>query len=262
FDLPKERINGPSSFFVSPGAIGPRLVRTERLPDRAAAGRTTPASGGAIVVEQALAGPENIAPSPDTVVLSTSLVPVTVRAHIGGSAATSEPVTSIVSSRSGGLVLEADISVADIRAARDRWRQNTLGAVIAILGLTLALCAGPILEIRRRTSRRKADASAFIASTLALAAVVIAALALLLYALRNSTGSAAPTSPAVLLLVAMTALALVAMTLDLIERRRIVRARARLARRGRTSVALAWYAAAGAAGAGLLAVYVVVLRRI
>ena len=261
FDLPKERIDGPAALFVSPGAIGPRLVRTVRLPDRPPSGRGAPLPGGAIVVEQSLAGLEGGPISPDTFVLSTSVVPVTVRIHVGGTMAAPGPFTFTVSSRSGGLEVDADISPADILGARERWRRNTLAAAVSILGLTLALCAGPILETRRRAARRK-DAQGFFQATIALAATIIAALALLLYAVRNATGSAAPTTPPVLLLIALTAIALVALLVELVERARIVRPRAPVAAAGRFTKAIAGYALAGAAGAAVLVLYAVALRRI
>src|SRR6185369_1499273 len=92
-------------------------------------------------------------------------------------------------------------------------------AAIAVLGLTLLLCTGPIVESRRRAT----DVQGFLAHTLALATTVVAALALLLFAVRNVAGSAAPTSPMGLLLIALAALALVAVTVDLVERRRLQR---------------------------------------
>src|SRR5215208_6938123 len=52
FDLPKERLDGPASLFVAPGAIGPRLVRLEPIVDRAApSGRAATPRAGTVVVE-------------------------------------------------------------------------------------------------------------------------------------------------------------------------------------------------------------------
>src|SRR5262249_53126875 len=114
-----------------------------------------------------------------------------------------------------------------------------------------------IVELRRRA----ADMQAFLAHTLALAATVVAALALLLFAVRNVVGSATPTSPMGLLLIALAALALVAISVDLVERRRLRRRHIVAAAGGALTVALR-HAAAGFSAALVLSVYEIGLGRL
>src|SRR5262249_18395789 len=107
FDVPKERLAGPASLFVAPGAIGPRMVRVEPLLDRQA--RSPQPRIGTVVVEHALAAmPATGAPS-DTFVIQTSLVPVSLRPRVGGAAPPSRS-TIVVTSRTTGLSVEADVS--------------------------------------------------------------------------------------------------------------------------------------------------------
>src|SRR5262245_27685610 len=257
FDLPRARLDGPSALFVSQGAIGPRLIRTQTLGDRISAPRGTPAASGVIVVEQSLARVENGVGTPDTFVLSTSLVPVRLRARVGAAPPRADPFVFVVSSRSGSLLVEAEVSRADLANARAQWRRNTWAAAIAVLGLTLLLCTGPIVESRRRAT----DVQGFLAHTLALATTVVAALALLLFSVRNVAGSAAPTSPMGLFLIALASLALVAIAVDLVERRRSMRTRVAAIRGSTPSVAVR-HAVAAVMAAALLTTYEVALRRV
>jgi len=261
FDLPKERLDGPASVFVAPGAFGPRLVRTQRIVDRDGSGRGGSITAGTIVVEQSLGA--DTAAAPDGFVLSTSLAPITVRARVEGAPPPSNPSAFRVSSRRGGLVVEAEISTEDLHAARLRWRRGVRAVAISILAFTVLLCAGPVAEMRRRAWRGRLDASGFLTYTLLLAALAIAALALALYAARNSGASASPTSPPALLLLSTAALSVVALALDVIERRRAVRRRRRLLPGTISPHRLVlWYLAAGAAGALALAAYERLLRGI
>ena len=46
----------------------------------------------------------------------------------------------------GGSLLEAEVSPADLAAARARWRDGTRAAVLGVLALTLLLCSGPLID--------------------------------------------------------------------------------------------------------------------
>ena len=56
WDVPNDRIDGPSSLFVAQGALGPRLVRIEPVVDAARPAAQRPAT---IVVEQLLGSPSS-----------------------------------------------------------------------------------------------------------------------------------------------------------------------------------------------------------
>src|SRR5439155_54253 len=153
-DLPKERIDtkaARAALFVAPSALGPRLVRVETIPGVAA-----------IVVEQSL-GTTPAAPGPsDTLVVPTSLIPVTVRAQIPP---TDRPAgrphhAFVVSSRDGGTLLEAEVMPADLAAARECWGHG-VGAVDDARGD--CLCVGGRSRGRRRLDVRTGTAASRVA---------------------------------------------------------------------------------------------------
>jgi signal transduction histidine kinase len=261
FDLPRERLAGAPAMFVAPGAIGPRLVRVERIVDRAAAdaARTRgPAPAGAIVVEHSIATAQGSQDPADAFVIATSLVPVRLRPTVGSSAAPSG-FAFTVASRNGAVLAEADVLPSDVAAARAWHRRATWVAVLGTIALALLFAAAAALDRRRRA----ADASSFVAHTLTAAAFLIGALALVLYSVRYLGGQDVTASPAGLLAIALTAIALTALGLDAVERRRAAGPRqpltARHAAGGRIGLR---HAIAGAAAAAVLSVYEVGLRHI
>ncbi len=213
-DVPKERVEGPATLLVAPGALGPRLIRVEPVPAPSGAPRTA-----TVVVEQTLGDLPGAPGLNDTFLLPTSLVPVTVRARVGNAAAPDRPFTFVVPASGGGFLLEAEVPQADLAAARARWRNLTWAAVLIVLAVTLLLCAGPLVDERRRTR----ETSLFLAITAALVLVVATARGILFLALEPLTTSG-PT-PFDLLLTTLTMTAVVWLLLDLIERRRFVRPR-------------------------------------
>ncbi len=145
-DLPKESVQGPSTLLVGPGALGPRLVRLDRSSPRRAGLRAA-----TVVVEQTLGDLQNAPGLSDTFLLPTSLVPVKVRARAGGTSAPDRPFTFVVPAPGGGFLLEAEVPLADLAAARARWSNITKAAVLIVVAVTLLLCAGPLIDRRDRT---------------------------------------------------------------------------------------------------------------
>src|SRR5262249_31996553 len=148
-------------------------------------------------------------------VLSTSLVPVRLRPAVGG-AAVSGTFVFTVPTRGGTVIAEAEVLPADLAAARTRWRSGIRAAAVAVVAFSLLLAAAPVLERRRRVR----DAPTFVAHTLTAAALLIAALALVLYAARGLIPGDVASKPAGLLAIALTVVALAAIVLDIVERRR------------------------------------------
>jgi hypothetical protein len=75
---------------------------------------------------------------------------VAVRVRAGGAESPTQPFRFTVSGRDGAFVLEADVSPAELAAARARWRAMTEPRCWA-LRRTLLLCAGPLMDRRRQT---------------------------------------------------------------------------------------------------------------
>ena len=251
-DLPKERVLGPATLLIAPGALGPRLVRIEPVSGAGARPAT-------IVVEQALGTVQGAPGLSDTFVLPTSLVRVTLRAAAGAPDAPARPFTFVVRAPNGGFVLEAAVSPADLAAARARWRHVTEAAALVVVALTLLFCAGPIIDLRRQVR----DMSRFVALTALLIVLVVVVRGILYLALVPLAQTAAPT-PADLLLTTLTLAAVVWLVLDLVERRRVARPRLRLLTptTGALIAVVGGYVVAGLADGWLLWAYERLLRRV
>ncbi|MEQ1729311.1 MAG: hypothetical protein ABL982_13120, partial [Vicinamibacterales bacterium] len=171
-DVPRDRIDGPASLFVSLDPLGPRLVRVEPVPDPA---RPAGPPLAVVVAEQLVIERTDVAsPVSDTFRLPTSVVDVDLRAT-PGLAPPTPPYSFAIRSASGGVLAEADVSPADLATVRARWRASIRASVIGVLALALLLCAAPVLDVRRYTARP----GAFGAATLGLVAILIAGRALL-----------------------------------------------------------------------------------
>src|SRR6185295_5890544 len=153
-----------------------RLIRVEPVidPERPAAGRL-----GTIVVEQLLGDYRAPASSDEAIVVQTTLAPVTLRPALAASATTRTPYVFLVPSRVGRVLLEAEVKSADLAAARDQWRFVTRSAAWAVVGLTLLLGCGVLLDIRRRARQPL--------SMLLATAVVVLVLAIAREILRAAT---------------------------------------------------------------------------
>ncbi len=245
-DVPRDRIEGPGSLFVSLDPLGPRLVHVEPVPDPA---RPAGPPLAVIVAEQLVVERTDVAsPASDTFRLPTSVVDVDLRAT-PGLAPPTPPYAFAITSASGAVLAEADVSPADLAAVRARWRAAIRASVIGVLALTLLFCAAPVLELRRYTARP----GAFGAATLGLVGILIAGRALLRVAF-DPLVSAVQAGPVELLPDALLLAALVWTALDTMEQRRVSRPRVRLLTDERlaTLVTVSSFAAAGAVTAAVL----------
>src|SRR5438093_851117 len=97
---------------------------------------------------------QQLAASADTFAVSTSIVSVRLRAIIAGSppAKTTDSFTFVIPAPDGRPLVDAEVSAADLAAARARWLRNSWAALISVLGVTLVLCAAPIVERRRQVT--------------------------------------------------------------------------------------------------------------
>jgi signal transduction histidine kinase len=252
-DLPKQRVQGPTALLIAPSAFGPRLIRVEAVAKSGARVAT-------VVAEQSLGVTEEAPGLVDTFVVQTSIAPVRLR--LGATepvAATPFPFRFVVPSQDSTFVLEAEVSPSDLAAARARWRAITLAVVLCVLAATLLLCAGPIVDLRRRTH----ETSRFVTLTTVLVVLIVLARIVCYVALTPLAATRDPT-PADLLLTTMTLAAVVWLVLDLVERRRAAMPRLPLLDQSRHGLTLAagTYVAAGFAVCWLLWAYEALLRRV
>jgi signal transduction histidine kinase len=244
FDPPRERLSGPRALYVSIGATGPRLVRVEPI-----ASGDHPTARLATIVAEELVEPE-APPSPapsDAFTMPAGAIDVTIRARPASGTAES-PYAFLIRSAEGQLLAEAEVSAERLTAGRLRARAWTRAAIIAIIALTLLVATAPILERRRHTPNRRQ----FALATTVIVAALFGARVLLGTALR-AFFSPAPPIAAELLPNALLAAALVWLSFDVAERRRVARPRVPLV----AATPRAWFVvAAGYLAAALVAVLV------
>ena len=252
-DLPPARLDDDAALFVAPGALGPRLVRVVPL---AEPGRAT-ARAATIAVEQVLGNVSAEPGLPDTFVLSTSLVPVAVRARLGEPIAAS-PYTFVIPSPEGAVLVEAQVAPDELTSARERLRRQTQAVVWSVLGFTLLLCAAPFVDVRRRSRHTRT----FLLSTAGLLPAITGALWAFRIAIARVGGPVA--EPADLLLTTLWCAAIVWVSADLVERWRTLAPRPPVlvdltSASAPTRLGVA-HAAAGCGAAWILWVYLGFLR--
>jgi len=251
-DVPGARIGGQPSLFVAQGALGLRLVRIEPVveADRPAAQR--PAT---IVVEQLFDSPSP-APGPgDVFTLQAPLVRATLRARTAGSAPGQASFTFPLSVHGRAPFIDATVAPSDLSAARAGWKLVTRATTLGVLGITLLLCAGLLMDRRRRSASR----AAFVERTTAIAGALGGATVLVTLSVWPLVEGTSAAWPAGLLLTGLGSGAFAWLALDLVERRRSSRPRRRLLMaRGRwddRARVVGIRVSAGAAATALLAVY-------
>jgi signal transduction histidine kinase len=258
-DLAKQLVSGPPALVMVPGALGPRLVRVEPVEDTA---HHDLARDATIVVEQSMADLQQAPGLADTAVLSTSLVPATIRTPVTArvAAAARPPATGnytfTIRAPSGAVLADVEVARADLAAARADWRRKTTAASLIALVAALLVCVGPVLDLRRRARSN----ARFVAATAIIPIILLSARSILLSALASIAGPQPFDGPANLLLSALTAAGLVRLGIDLLERRRVARPRPPLRSSGVSSalgdIRLAGlHLVAGILTAGVLAAY-------
>src|SRR5215467_851880 len=226
-DLAKQLITGPTALVMVPGALGPRLVRVEPLEDIA---HHDLARDATIVVEQSMADLQQAPGLADTAVLSTSLVPATIRTPVivRGASVARPPATGnytfSIRAPGGGVLADVEVARADLAAARADWRGKTRAASLIALVAALLIGVGPVLDLRRQTRSN----ARFLLGSLVVAAILLTARFFLRQAVTWVAGPQPFDAPAGLLLTALTAAGLVRLGVDALERRRTARPRAPL----------------------------------
>ena len=233
-DIPRDRVDGPSSLFVALDALGPRLVRVEPVldPERPSGPRLA-----TVVAEQLVAERSDVSTSvSDTFRLPTSVGDVSLRAT-PGLAPPQPPYAFVIRAPGGQVLAEAELARDDLARTRATWRAWARAATLFVLALTVLLGVAPILEARRHAVTMGAVA--------ATTAVLVGMLGVARVLLRAASGPLAGTpleSPSSLLPNALLLTALVWLALDTMERRRVSHPRVPLLS-GRLPM---WLATAGA----------------
>src|SRR5205823_5075236 len=81
------------------------------------------------------------------------------------------PFSFTIPAPDGAPLLDAEVTPGDLASARARWRQYVTSAVLAVVAITILLCAAPLID-RRRAAR---DIGGFVLATTALVVLVAVA---------------------------------------------------------------------------------------
>ena len=199
-DLPSERVRGPQAWFVTESALGLRLVHV--LPIGGEGQRL-----GVVAVEH----PLSPAPAGGTIALSdyvlpTPIGPAELRLKYEGAGDQPSANSFILHAPGGEALVEASFTTEQIAAARREWRRQVFAVLLAVLAITALLLVGPLLDRRSAaqslSSYRRATAAA---------GVLVAAVALLIWAALRFGFTAGPDRHELLLLAGGATAGLVAL---------------------------------------------------
>ena len=148
-ELPRERVLGDSSFFVTSGPLGLRLAYLEPIV-------ATPADGagprrlGSVSTERALSAATGLAQDLGASPIESPLAPVTLRT--AGEPRSPEPGRRVfnLASPDGEPLLDATVASEDLDRARAGWRRTVRDAFLGIVALALVLSALPELALAPR----------------------------------------------------------------------------------------------------------------
>ena len=144
-DIPSDRTSGGEDLFVQRSALGLRLVHVYPIsgPD----GRRLGSVAAEHVLSRAVAGAA-IAPGEES--LSTALAPVKFRLRSEGAGEHQRPGAFVLRTANNETLVEVSVAAADLDQARADWRRTVVAWVVVVLGVTVLLLTGPLLDARNR----------------------------------------------------------------------------------------------------------------
>ena len=164
-EIPTERAMGAKTLFVTRSPLGLRLVHIEPIFG------SDGVRLGSVAAEHVLApAPATQAFATDDFSLSTPVAPASLRLRHEVPGDQPREGALLLRAPSGELLLEAFVSPASLREARTSWRRRVGTLVIVVVGVTMLLMIGPLLD--RRAAAR--DERTFIRTTMS--AIAIAAI--------------------------------------------------------------------------------------
>ena len=151
-------------------ALGLRLV--QMFPIAGADGRRLGSVAAEHVLSRAVAGAA-IAPGEES--LPTPLAPVSFRLRSEGAGEQQRPGAFVLRTADNETLVEATVAAPDLDRARVEWRRTVVAWVVVILGVTVLLLTGPLLDGRNhaRATRRYVGLTAAASALLVLGATAI-----------------------------------------------------------------------------------------
>ena len=170
-EIRRARILGGRAFFTASGPLGLRLIYVE--PIAPLADRLEETGGGrprgAVAAEWVLSSAAGLDAATDSFRLDGSDTTVRLRSADGAGDPPSEAAAFFVRSPAGRVLLEAEVTNADVSAARAAWRRTVWSVALGIAAALLLLAAIP--ELARSPGRAP---SAVVARGAAVAALTLA----------------------------------------------------------------------------------------
>jgi signal transduction histidine kinase len=229
-EIPPERIGGPTSLFVAPGALGLRLVHVERVVDPRSLETDATRRAATVAAERVLSPASGVRdPASYGYTLDTFVGPVSLRPRYEGAGDRPRPFTFVVHATSGDALVEVSVPAGLLGGARRRALSAVAALALGALALTALFATGPLLDWRSLAPGR----TAYLRATSAIVATLLAARALLWFVTPLGAtidappgGAGAPLgallpTPASFLLSVLLVLALVALGTDGVRRWRL-----------------------------------------
>jgi signal transduction histidine kinase len=212
------RLTGPSAFFVTRSPLGLRLVHV--LPILESDQRRL----GSVVAEHALSpAPATAAITSTPYVLDTPVGPASLRTRAEGAGDRPREHAFLLRSPSGETLVEVSLSPDTLDNARRTWRRHVAAMLLWIVGLSVLLLIGPVLDRRARAT----TAGDFLGATAASLLLLAAASSVIGVALAIELGRRPPPSALLLLGGATTAAAIALLAGPVVRLRIALRARRR-----------------------------------
>jgi signal transduction histidine kinase len=168
-DIPSDRTAGGEDLFVQRSALGLRLVHV--YPITGSESRRLGSVAAEHVLSRAIAGAA-LAPAEDS--FPTAIAPVTFRLRSEGAGEQVRPGTFVLRTATGEALVEASVAPADVQHARAMWRRTVVAWVVVVLGVTMVLLIGPLLDARTRARDRRSVAGSTLLASLLLVAGTVA----------------------------------------------------------------------------------------
>jgi signal transduction histidine kinase len=166
-----DRLSGPSAFYLAPSPLGLRLIHM--LPILAADHRRV----GSVAAEHVLSPAPATATIPASdYVLETPLGPASLRTRLEGAGDRPRENAFLLRAPGGEPLVDVSMSPDDLASARRAWRRHVIASVLIIVGITLLLLIGPMLD-RRASAATSGEFLRATSSALALLAIASATVA-------------------------------------------------------------------------------------
>ena len=208
-DIAPESVRSPRAWFVTPSPQGLRLVHLVPI-------SLDGSKIGVVAAEHALSpAPAAATLAPAEYLLPTRFGPASLRPQYERASDEPRPNAFLLRSPEGDVLVEASIAEEHFADARDEWRRQVAGVVLAVLAVTVLALMGPLLDVRAATR----DASVYRRCTAAAALLVIVAAGLGWVALDVGLGR--PGTDTLLLIVGSAAAGIVALLAAPLARARV-----------------------------------------